>query len=270
MSQILRYETGSVVPNILMTDTLAAWLIPSETDRAVVLLHGIHSFGWDGAAPDITRALVRAGFHVLILDLRGHGGSGSTHLGLGWHERRDVRAAVDLLLARGFGPGKIGLHGTSYGAATALLSAAVIREIGAVVADSAFADTRELMTVEIEKMTGVPAFLVMSLQPGMSILSRLIYGLDLASITPLRAVPAIAPRPILFIHGGEDNVISPKHSRRLMDQSNNPGNELWIIPGLRHTEAVHTPGDGCGPSEFSAMREVYLQRITSFFHRTLR
>ena len=56
--------------------TLAAWLLPSSSDRAVVLVHGLDSFGWNRGAPDLAGALVGAGFHVLVLDLRVHGGSG--------------------------------------------------------------------------------------------------------------------------------------------------------------------------------------------------
>ena len=123
--------------------SLRGWLLSSSGDRAIILVHGIDSHGWDGAQPDIARAYVDAGFHVLVFDLRGHGRSGGNRLGLGWHEREDIRGAVDVLLSRGFEPGKIGIHGTSYGAATALLSAAVIPEIGGVLADSAFADVRD-------------------------------------------------------------------------------------------------------------------------------
>ena len=119
---------------------LAGWLLPSSGDRAIVLVHGLNSDGWCGAHTDIARAYVEAGFHVLVFDLRGRGLSGGDRIGFGWLERRDVRGAVDLLLSRGFQAGRIGIHGTSYGGATALLSAATIPELGAVVADSAFAD----------------------------------------------------------------------------------------------------------------------------------
>ena len=181
-----------------------------------------------------------------------------------------MRAGVDLLIERGFRPGSIGLHGTSYGAATTLLAAAIIPEVGAVVADSAFADARELMDKEIEKITGVPAQIARFLRPGLSIVAKSLHALDLALITPLRAVPAIAPRPILFIHGGNDDVISPDHSHQLMDTSNAATNELWIIPQLGHTEAVRRLEKGCEPTPASETREIYLERVTAFFDRWLR
>lgn len=248
---------------------LAGWFLSSTGDRAIVLVHGLGSHSWEGDLADIARAYVEAGFHVLAFDLRAHGRSGGERLGLGWDERRDVRAAVNLLLRRGFKPGKIGIHGISYGAATALLSAAVIPEVGAVVADSAFADARDVIDGEIERTTGVPAGVSRLLRPGFALVAGLFYSLDFDAIQPERAVPTIAPRPILFIHGSKDQVIPVEHSRRLIVASNNPANELWIHPGMGHTEGVRLLGEPCKEREPSPFREEYLKKVTEFFDRWL-
>ena len=47
---------------------LAGWLIPTGSDRAVVLIHGIDSDAWAGAAPDVAAAYADAGFDVLLFD----------------------------------------------------------------------------------------------------------------------------------------------------------------------------------------------------------
>ena len=153
---------------------LVGWLLRSWGDRAIVLGHGLNCYGWSGSQPDLAHAYVKAGFHVLVFDFRGHGRSGGDRLGLGWDERRDVRAAVDLLLGRGFEPGNIGIHGGSYGAATALLAAAAIPELGAVVADSAFADMRDIMERQIKERTGVPPQFAGLLRPGITVLAWLL------------------------------------------------------------------------------------------------
>ncbi len=190
-------------------------------------------------------------------------------MGLGWHERRDVRGAVDLLLERGIKPGRIGVHGTSYGAATAILSAAAIPEVGAVVADSAFADVREIMDREIEMRTGLPAEIVRLLRPGIAFVAQTFYDLDLDAIPPERAVPNIAPRPILFIHGREDKRIPVKHARRLFAASKNPADELWIHP-LGHTDGVRIGKSPKCLGKPSPIREAYLSKATAFFDHALR
>ena len=249
---------------------LAGWLFPSSGDRAIVLLHGLSSHSWCGGQPDVARAYVKAGFHVLIFDLRGHGSSGGELLGLGWHERRDVRGAVNLLLARGFSSGRIGIQGGSYGAAVALLATAAIPEVGAVVAYSAFADVRDLMDAEIERKTEVPSRVTKLFRPGIAFIARLLYSLDFDAIAPERAVPDIAPRPVLFIHGSEDERIPVEHSHRLMAASNNANAEKWILDGFEHGGAVRLPEEGCEWTEVSPMREAFLSKVTAFFDRSLK
>lgn len=230
--------------------------------------HGIDSNAWDGGQPDTAQAYVEAGFHVLVFDLRGHGRSGGERLGLGWLERRDVRAAVNLLLKRGFKPGRIGIHGTSYGSATALLSTAAIPEVGAVVADSAFADIRDIMDAQIEDRTGIPAWVArLFLRPGNAFVARVLYSLDLAEIPPERAVPDIAPRPILFIHGSDDPTITVEHAYRLKAASKNPADELWVLEGYGHTEGVRL---GDEQIEVSPLRDEFLRKVTEFFVQSLR
>jgi len=260
VAEALRFASADGVP-------LAGWLIPSCGTRAVILVHGVDSYGWDGAQSDLARAYASAGFHVLIFDLRGHGHSGQDRLGLGWQEGGDVRAAVDLLLARGFQPGGIGIHGTSYGAAVALIAAASIRELGAVVADSAFADVRDLMEVQIAERAAAPRWLSRLLvRPGIEQLARIMYGLDLAHIAPQSRVAQIAPRPVFFIHGERDRVIPVEHARRLFDAANSILRLLWVLPGRDHTEGIRI-----GPAQEmpSPVRERYLSRVVDFFDRAL-
>ncbi len=250
--------------------SLSGWFLPSRGRRAIILIQGLNDQGWNSSHSDIAAAYVGAGFDVLVFDLRGHGSSSGDRLGLGWHERRDVRAAVNLLLDRGFIPGAIGIHGGSYGAAVALLSAAAIPEIGAVVAGSAFADIRDVMDTQIEDKTGVPSWLSRHfLRPGLAFVALHLYGLDFDVIPPERAVPVIAPRPILFIHGSEDRVIPVEHAYRLRAASKNPSDELWVLPLPGHTPGVRLPGEACETLEVSPLRETYLRKVVAFFDGSL-
>ena len=249
---------------------LSGWLLFSAggqtRERVIVLVHGLGDHRWTPGHRELTRAYIDAGFTVFAYDSRGQGESGGAQLRLGWGERDDVRGAVDLLLAEGYQPGRIGIHGTSYGAATALLAAAAIPEIGAVVADSAFADLRDVMTAEIAERTGLSVSFARLLGPGIALVTRTGYGLNLAKIPPVLAVPKIAA-PILFIHGGDDARVPVAHAEAFMAASANPADELWILPGMGHTEGIWLDeGDGDDPSPFQA---EYLDRVTAFFDRNL-
>ena len=96
---------------------LRGWVVPSTDNRALVLVHGIHSHTWNGHAREVVRAYVEAGFHVLLFDFRAHLAPRTVNTVdlLGLVERGDVRAAVNVLLDRGFVPGRIGIHGRRMG-----------------------------------------------------------------------------------------------------------------------------------------------------------
>ena len=140
--------------------SLRGRMVGPEAERAIIVVHGLHSHAWDCSAPDLAGAYSEAGVSVLVFDLRAHGQSGGAYVGLGVLERGDVRAAVDVLLQAGVRPGRIGIHRTSYGAAVALLAASDIENIGAVIADSAFASVKLALGGEHARQRGVLSLIV--------------------------------------------------------------------------------------------------------------
>jgi dipeptidyl aminopeptidase/acylaminoacyl peptidase len=243
---------------------LEGWFVPSRGDRVIILVHGVYSNAWDCQAPDIVRAYHDAGFNVFLFDSRGQGESGGT-LGLGWLERQDVHAVVNILLGRGFKAGKIGIHGTSYGGASALLAAAEIPEIGAVVSDSAFADVQDVMLGEIARKTGLSVRWTRPLVPGLRFVAWLGYDINFDEPSPERAIAAIAPRPVLLIHGERDSIV-PVESVERLHQAAPTNTSVWVLPGQEHTQGVRLVPDCERPSP---LREQFLSRVTEFFRDTL-
>ncbi len=233
---------------------LAAFFLPGGTARAIIMVHGMDSNCWDGNDREIARVYLAHGYSVMVFDLRGQGGSGGKLLGLGWKERDDVLAAVRFLEGRGFRPGSIGLHGSSYGAGTALLAAAYIPDVGAVVADSPFADIRDMMDNELRMKVGNAAIF----RPGIVLAGKIFYGLDLAEIPPVIAIKKIAPRPVFLLHGEADSRIPVEHSKKLFAASAKTSTVLWLVPGSEHTK------------EFNTDRAGFIKRTTEFFDRSLR
>lgn len=243
---------------------LEGWFVPSRGDRVIILVHGVYSNAWDCQAPDIVRAYRAAGFNVFLFDSRGQGESEGT-LGLGWLERQDVHAVVNILLARGFKAGRIGIHGTSYGGATALLAASEIPEIGAVVADSAFADVQDVMLGEIARKTGLSVRWTRPLVPGLRFVAWLRYDINFDEPSPERVIATIAPRPVLLIHGERDSIV-PVESVERLHRAAPMNTSVWVLPGREHTQGVRLVPDCERPSP---LREQFLSRITEFFRHTL-
>jgi pimeloyl-ACP methyl ester carboxylesterase len=229
---------------------LRAWLARGSGRNAVIVLHGHggnrhNSLAYAaGLYPDFT---------LLIPDLRGHGESEGRHTSVGYHERLDVIAAAAYL--RALGCEKVGVLGISMGGATAILAAAKSQLIDAVVADSAFAILRDAVR-EGARIRGYPAPITSPLAylSCRTTALRLRYHMQLGD--PLGCVAAIAPRPLLIIHGEADSLIRLDNAHALYAAAGQP-KELWTVPGVGHARVIE---------EDSA---AYGTRIKGFFQRWL-
>src|SRR5262249_61429574 len=101
---------------------LRGWWAPSpaEAKGTVVLVHGLNRSRLEMVKK--VPFLHDQGWNALLFDLRFHGESGGTMRSLGWYERQDVHAAIDLARQRAKGP--VVLWGISFEGATAGLTAA--------------------------------------------------------------------------------------------------------------------------------------------------
>jgi uncharacterized protein len=71
-----------------------------------------------------------------------------------------------------------------------------------------------------------------------------------------RALPRLAPRPLLMIHGGADTYIKPDMARSLFDLAGEP-REFWLVEGAKHNQSLNIAnGD-------------YRQRVLAFFQQHL-
>ena len=229
---------------------IRGWWLPRPASKQVV----IGCTGHRGAKHEllgIGSGLWRAGNNVLLFDFRGRGASDLAACSLAYHEMEDLQAAVDYVCGR-LPEGRIGVIGYSMGAAVALLVAAREPRLRAVVADSPFATMRDVIGHAFERRR-IPARPMLGLTGWVN---RWRYGYCFDAVEPVEVVGAIAPRPILLIHGTDDSIIPVDHSRAIFAAAGEP-KELWILPGVKH----------CGG--YFADRPYYVARVVQFFARYL-
>jgi fermentation-respiration switch protein FrsA (DUF1100 family) len=71
------------------------------------------------------------------------------------------------------------------------------------------------------------------------------------------ALPRLAPRPLLMIHGGGDTYIKPEMARRLYQRAGQP-KEFWLVEGAKHNQAFQLAG-----AEYRRrVLEFFLQHLT--------
>lgn len=173
------------------------WWCPSAESRgAILLLPGIRAdrLSMVGRA----QFLHRAGYSVLLIDLRGTGETIGRHITMGWDERDDVEAAVDFIRAK-TAQGKIGIIGTSLGAAAALLSMPPVK-VDALVLEAVYPTitraTRNRLRSRLGPLEPVTTSLLLS-----QIHFRL--GITADALSPLDHI-ASANCPVFVIGGAAD------------------------------------------------------------------
>ena len=227
----------------------------------VAMVHGDNTNRSDSKTGmlDIARALSQRGFGIFMFDMRGRGDSPAAISSSGYYERLDLQGASDYLVSNGADRSRIGVLGFSLGGAVALLAGSNPNNFGAVVSDSAFAD---LSLVLKGAMTGVKRPLALWF-PGMKFMARALYGIDIADVSPARAI-ARSDTPVLVIHGDEDGVIPVAHARLLgraigasFDEIEAGEETVWIVPGAGHTGAFRT------------QPKTYIDKVARFFEKHL-
>jgi dipeptidyl aminopeptidase/acylaminoacyl peptidase len=241
-------KLGPTPPNATEVSIVAAdqstlrawWLRPSNSNgNCVVVLHGIADsrVGSLGFAP----MFLNEGYSALLPDSRAHGASGGRFVTYGLLEKYDVIAWTDWMKRTGC-HNLYGL-GESLGASILIQAAAVAPAFTAIVAESPYADLREIAEYRVRRMSRMPEFVAIPLAKAV-VTSAVLYakwadGLDLRQVSPVGAI-AHESTPILLIHGTKDFRTPVSNSQRLARA--NPRNLLWLVPNAGHTGAsAHAP-----------------------------
>lgn len=225
--------------------TISGWYLPGPRHTTVILCHG-HGESRIQMVPE-AMLLARHGFGVLLFDWRAHGESGGALSTRGDQERRDLKAAVDLL-ARDADAGALGALGFSRGASVLNEVAARDARIRAVVAQAASPSLAEGLVRDVSG----PA--ILSRWPAIWRARRA--GIDVDGFRPEQSIASIGPRPLLLIHGGRDDAVPVQWVQRLYAAAKEP-KDLWLIDGAAHGQYAAAAGP------------EYEQRLLSFFTQAL-
>jgi pimeloyl-ACP methyl ester carboxylesterase len=166
---------------------------------------------------------------VVTLDVRGHGDSAGV-FSWGRREHEDVAAFARSL--RG-DYRRLGGLGFSFGGFHVCVAAALARCFDAVASVGAPADLRVLDHNPLGRR-------LLRTLPWIVRRRRRLARLGLPGLrrpSPERLVGAIAPVPLLVVHGTDDWLVSARHARRLHDAAREPRG-LHFVEGGLHAEAM--------------------------------
>mmetsp|Transcript_72772 Transcript_72772/g.131073 ORF Transcript_72772/g.131073 Transcript_72772/m.131073 type:complete len:493 (+) Transcript_72772:458-1936(+) len=178
--------------------------------------------------------------------------SGGDYVSLGFFEREDLDVVVDhLRQSRQFT--RVGLWGTSMGAATSVMQAAHDPTLAGVVADSPFSDLWELIQEICSNVLNLPKLAWSPLLQGVRLMIQKQAGFDICEVSPQAHVGSCFV-PALFLHGEEDTFVLPHHSEKLRSGWQGEASHL-VMPDTDHN---------------SRRGEKFIARASLFFVRAFR
>ena len=242
---------------------LEAWWIAAapeggETlfEATVIVTHGYGTSRRDYNALLPTSMLVKGGFNVLLVDQRDTGNSTCVdgRHSAGQDESDDFAAVADWLVAeKGVDPSKLGMFGVSGGAIAVAILPAKTDQVQAFALESPIFDFQETAKREVV-FQGFPESLWT-----LADLSARLQGVNL-NATPIPAgIDAAGQRPILLLHGTEDQRLAYEGAVKFLDYGQSVGANVRLetFRGADHTEGMLTE------------TERYADALTSFFAAAL-
>lgn len=202
-----------------------------------VVAHGFTGSSRNVHVRRICAGLVAAGIGVLAPDLRGHGRSAGLGTA-GAEEIHDIAAAVAWLRAAGYR--RVAVLGWSMGGSAVVRYAGLGGDADAVVSVSGPGvwyerGTRPMRVVHwmFESRSGRAATRLLRrtrISPA---------GWVIVPEAPAEVAAAIAPRPLLVVHGDADRYFPMRHPDAFADAA--PHAEVWIEADMGHAEVATTP-----------------------------
>lgn len=186
----------------------------------------------DRGYPGLAERFCRSGLATLIFSFRGAGASGGDFDMLGW--TRDLGGALDLLSAcPAVDPSRIYVMGFSGGAAAAAWVAAHDARVAGLVLCACPAEFHRIVA-EKKADFSVERFRQIGLiRDGAFPASVEDWARGFAEVTPMRWIDRVSPRPLLMIHGRDDDLIDEGQARRLFEKAGEP-KEIAVVAGAGH------------------------------------
>ncbi len=211
---------------------IAAWYIKGDSTKAVVLTNGIR--GNRRGLVERAKLYAKAGFGVLLIDLRGTGESEAQPISYGWYERHDIHAASDFLRKKGYT--QIGAHGLSLGAAATVYGLQEQPDYAFIILESCYGSMRDALNNRLE-MKHIPRFTTFFMRK----FSEWHLGLRMEQLRPTNYIKS-AQMPVLIMAGDSELRVKKKETEALYANCGSSNKSLHYIKGAKHVDLLnHSP-----------------------------
>lgn len=220
-----------LIPGEVYFPETSKWPCP-----ALCLCHGIPSgkppSPGDSGYPGLAARFSAVGFITMIFNFRGTGQAQGNLDILGW--TRDLKAAIDYLCSLDeVDKTRLFLLGSSAGAAVSVYVAANDLRISALAtfacpADFGFLGSRQQVNSTIAHFRSIGVIRDADFPPS---IDDWLAGFKV--VAPIHWIDRISPRPVILIHGEDDDLVPIEHARKLYTKARQP-KQLIVIRGAGH------------------------------------
>ena len=204
------------------------WVRRSDAKQTVILLHTLGGNRVD--LLEFAEPIWKAGFNVVLLDLRSHGMSDGKYFTYGFHEWQDISAAIDGVNAKQADQ-TFAILGVSAGGTVAISAAARDERIRKVVTIGTFADLGE--TIEAQTK-----WLPEGLRKRAIGRSEELANFKVAETSAKRWIGAVKV-PVMIAHGTEDSYIPITNGEQLFAAAQEP-KVFFKITGANHDSMLRS------------------------------
>lgn len=232
---------------------LHCWFIPQKNNAhgTILYLHGVGDCKIGGVA--FARFLYDRSFNIFLYDSREHGESEGYYCTYGFYEKYDVSAVIDYLQTRkDVRIGKIGIFGTSMGAAVAIQASTIDNRIAAVVSEGSYTALRTIFVDYQKRIIKLPWHFLRNVA---LVQSQKMANFKARLVAPIEDIKRVRI-PILIAHGKNDSFIKSDYSKLLFDAANEP-KRLLLIENAEHNDVWEVGG------------AAYQDSVASFFEEYL-
>jgi len=205
---------------------------PLESNNVMVIVHGIRGNYFD--LMPVAQRYLQDGYNVIMYNQRQSGQTGGKNSTFGLYEKFDLEA-VATIARRMYRDGKVGVHGFSMGAATAIMQSELNEKnhlVDFYILDAPFHTMASAvqMSIRNKQTTKIPpGFVTFSGDAFLRLRQRVSYK-DIAPIDVIHH----STKPILLIHGEKDLVTCPNGSRELFAAISHNSRRLEIFEDGEH------------------------------------
>ncbi len=214
---------------LITTDSIivnASLIQGKSKEKCVIILPGIK--GNRINCYSHAKLYLKAGYSVLLPDLRGTGESKGDIISFGWNEQKDLIACVKFLHQQGFR--QIGAHGISLGAATIVYSLNDLPKYDFLVLESCYDNIKHAFYNRLEKLD-LPIKMYYSVEK----ITGWRIGVPLDSLNPEKQI-VNADCPVLYFAGDTEEVIKNYETQAIFDAISSSQKKLHIFKKGKHQD----------------------------------